>query len=69
MPRRLFCFSIAVSFSNRVFIALIDVGSTQQIIESANPVPSVTVAFEHDPVCWLANRRGTLRLPDAESLS
>jgi hypothetical protein len=37
-------------FSNYVVIALVDVGSTQQVIESADPVPSVTVAFEHDPV-------------------
>ena len=31
-------------------IALVDVGSTQQIIESADPVPSVAVAFQHDAV-------------------
>ena len=37
-------------FSICAGILLIDVGSTQQIIESADPVPSVTVAFEHDAV-------------------
>jgi len=31
-------------------VFLIDVGSTQQIIESADPVPPVSVAFEHDAV-------------------
>ena len=31
-----------------VGITLIDVGSTQQIVESADPVPSVTIAFQHN---------------------
>jgi hypothetical protein len=31
-------------------ILLIDVGSTQQIVESTDPVPPVTIAFEHDAV-------------------
>jgi 4-hydroxy-tetrahydrodipicolinate synthase len=31
-------------------ILLIDVGSTQQIIESADPIPPVTIAFKHDAV-------------------
>ena len=29
---------------------MIDVGSTQQIIESADPIPPVSTAFEHDAV-------------------
>jgi hypothetical protein len=33
-----------------VAITLIDVGSTQQIVESADPVPSVTIAFQHNAV-------------------
>jgi hypothetical protein len=49
MPWRLFCFS-AACFSIRVGILLIDVGSTQQIVESADPVPPVTIAFQHNAV-------------------
>jgi hypothetical protein len=37
-------------FSICVRILLIDVCSTQQIVESADPVPPVTVAFQHDAV-------------------
>jgi hypothetical protein len=33
-----------------VVFDLVDIGSTQQIIESANAVPSVTVAFQHNAV-------------------
>jgi hypothetical protein len=33
-----------LGFSTCVGITLIDVGSTQQIVESADPVPSVTIA-------------------------
>ena len=29
-----------------VGITIVDVGATQQIVESADPVPSVTVAFQ-----------------------
>jgi hypothetical protein len=29
---------------------LIDVGSTQQIVEPADAVPPVSIAFEHNPV-------------------
>ena len=35
---------------NCVFVGVVDVGSAQQIIESANAVPSVTVTFQHDAV-------------------
>lgn len=31
-------------------IFLIDVGSTQQVVESADPVPPISIAFEHNPV-------------------
>ena len=31
-------------------ILLIDVSSTQQIVESADAVPPVSIAFEHNPV-------------------
>ena len=31
-------------------LLLIDVGSAQKIIKSANAVPSVTVTFQHDAV-------------------
>jgi hypothetical protein len=31
-----------------VLIVLIDVGSTQEIIEATDPIPSVTVAFQHE---------------------
>ena len=34
----------------RTGILLIDVGSTQQIVESADPVPSISIAFEHNAV-------------------
>ena len=37
-------------FSTGVGIALIDVGPTQQIVESADPVPSVTIAFQDNAV-------------------
>jgi hypothetical protein len=37
-------------FSICAGILLIDVASTQQIVESTNPVPSVTIAFQHNPV-------------------
>src|SRR6478735_6641467 len=36
--------------STSVGIALIDVGPAQQIVESTDPVPSVTVAFQNDAV-------------------
>ena len=42
MPRRFFI--------SHTGIFLIDVGSTQQIVESADPVPPVTIAFEHNAV-------------------
>jgi hypothetical protein len=35
-------------FSTCVSIALINIDSTQQIVESADPVPSVTIAFQHN---------------------
>ena len=35
---------------NCVFVGVVDVGSAQQIIESANAVPSVTVTFQHNAV-------------------
>jgi hypothetical protein len=37
-------------FSTCVSIALINIGSTQQIVESADPVPSVTIAFQDNAV-------------------
>jgi hypothetical protein len=40
----------AFGFSTCVGITLIDVGPTQQIVESADPVPSVTIAFQHNAV-------------------
>jgi hypothetical protein len=41
MPRRL---------STYVGTVLIDVGSTQQVVESTDSIPPVSIAFEHDPV-------------------
>src|SRR6266566_2842191 len=40
----------AFDFSTCVGITLIDVGPTQQIVESPDPVPSVTIAFQHNAV-------------------
>jgi hypothetical protein len=37
-------------FSIRARILLIDAGSAQQIVESADSVPSVTIAFQHNAV-------------------
>jgi hypothetical protein len=33
-----------------VRILLIDVGSTQQIVESTDPVPPISIAFQHNAV-------------------
>jgi hypothetical protein len=43
-------FSLLRLFFNPHWFLLIDVGSTQQIVESADPVPPVTIAFQHNAV-------------------
>ena len=52
----------AFGFSTGVGVTLIDVGPTRQIVESADAVPPVTIAFQHNAATKGIESSAELRL-------